>query len=247
LGQLCLAVALSWKEIFGPQNGASSKVSNQKAAENGSIATFGGLPVNCMHLDVQLPGLSLGSSLASSANADLQGKWMGSLTSSKPGEEHVVISAADAREITRLLKLLQPFERRTNDNDVHESQSAKSRAFVEPQRATLIERAQAIFSERSRRAEYLSRAMFGEPAWDMLLCLYILDGRRVSFGNLVSMIGQPMTTAVRWIDYLEKERLVARRPDPDDRRVVDIELLDRGREVLDSYLSSFPMSGPALG
>jgi len=82
--------------------------------------------------------------------------------------------------------------------------------------------------------------MFGEPAWDLLLCLYIMDGRRVTFGKLVNMIGEPMTTAVRWLDYLEKEHLIARRPDPSDRRMVCIELLDRGRDILDSYFASSP-------
>jgi DNA-binding MarR family transcriptional regulator len=165
---------------------------------------------------------------------------MGSLTSSKPGEDQIVISASDAREIARLLKLLEAsVTNRVNDNCAQETHLQAS-SFDQPSRAKLIAKAKAVFVERNRRTEYLSRAMFGEPAWDMLICLYILNGARVTFGKLVNMIGEPMTTAVRWIDYLEKEHLVARRADPNDRRLVCIELLDRGREILDSYFNSFP-------
>jgi DNA-binding MarR family transcriptional regulator len=172
---------------------------------------------------------------------------MGSLTSSKPDEEEVVISAADAREIARLLSLLQPpSERLINDNYL-KGISRDTKPSRRSPRAKLIARAEAVFSERKRRTQYLSRAIFGEPAWDLLLCLYIIDGRRVTFGKLVNMIGEPMTTAVRWLDYLEKEHLVARRPDPADRRLVCIELLDRGRDILDSYFASCPDQNQAEG
>ena len=171
---------------------------------------------------------------------------MASLTSSNPGEDQIVISASDAREIARLLKLLERFQlSRTNDN--HLQKTSDANPFDPPSRAKLIAKAKAVFAERNRRTEYLSRAMFGEPAWDMLLCLYILNGARVTFGKLVNMIGEPMTTGVRWIDYLEKEHLVARRADPNDRRLVCIELLDRGREILDSYFASLPNDRIAHG
>jgi len=107
-------------------------------------------------------------------------------------------------------------------------------------RNELVSKARLVFEERKRRGEFLSRAMLGEPAWDMLLGLYIDRDRRLSVGWLVTMVGVPQTTALRWIDYLEKEHLVAKRQDPDDRRVVYIELLDRGREALDSYFTSSP-------
>ena len=171
---------------------------------------------------------------------------MASLTSSNPGEDQIVISASDAREIARLLKLLERSQlSRTSDNNLQETSNASR--LDPPSRAKLIAKAKAVFVERNRRTEYLSRAMFGEPAWDMLLCLYILNGARVTFGKLVNMIGEPMTTGVRWIDYLEKEHLVARRADPNDRRLVCIELLDRGREILDSYFDSFPNDRIAQG
>jgi len=114
-------------------------------------------------------------------------------------------------------------------------------------RTLLQARARAIFAERNRRSQFFSKSIFGEPAWEMLVTLYIMDGRRVTVGNLVNMIDAPQTTALRWMQYLERRQYVKRRPDPDDKRVVCIELLDAGRERLDAYFSTLPQGFSALG
>jgi DNA-binding MarR family transcriptional regulator len=82
--------------------------------------------------------------------------------------------------------------------------------------------------------------MLGEPAWDMLLQLYVSDHGRLAIRDLVLMTEEPKTTALRWISYLEKKGLVERRPDPMDRRLIVIELLDRGRQLLDDYFKDSP-------
>jgi DNA-binding MarR family transcriptional regulator len=99
--------------------------------------------------------------------------------------------------------------------------------------------AHAMCRARLRRTAYVSRAMLGEPAWDMLLVLYIndFDGPRLSVGRLATLSGAPMTTALRWLDYLAKERLISRQPHPTDRRSELVELTDRARSALNQYLS----------
>jgi DNA-binding MarR family transcriptional regulator len=99
--------------------------------------------------------------------------------------------------------------------------------------------AKAIRRARLRRTNYVSKAMLGEPAWDMLLALYVndRDGPRLSVGRLATLSGAPMTTALRWIDYLAKERLICRHAHPTDRRSEIIELTDRARSALEQYLS----------
>ncbi len=81
--------------------------------------------------------------------------------------------------------------------------------------------------------------MFGEPAWDMLLALYVssVDGPRHSVGRLGTLSGAPQTTALRWLDYLVMEKLVVRTPNPTDRRSDFVELSDKGRNALEKYLS----------
>lgn len=81
--------------------------------------------------------------------------------------------------------------------------------------------------------------MFGEPAWDMLLALYILDvsGQRQTTGALMQFSGAPITTARRWLDYLVGNGLVLRSHHPTDQRVMFVGLTDKGRNALDLYYS----------
>ena len=100
------------------------------------------------------------------------------------------------------------------------------------------EKAQIVLSERQRRAVFLGKSMFGEPAWDMLLHLYTADGMALTAGKLVKLVGHPKSTLLRWAGYLEEKRLIARSNDPTDRRLVWFELAERGKQLLDAYFSS---------
>lgn len=102
-----------------------------------------------------------------------------------------------------------------------------------------VELAVKMRDARQRRRAHLSPALFGEPGWDMLLSLYIsqFDGPRLSVGRLSSLSGAPPTTALRWLDYLERERLISREPNPTDARSAFVDLTDKGRTIMDRYLS----------
>jgi DNA-binding MarR family transcriptional regulator len=99
----------------------------------------------------------------------------------------------------------------------------------------------AICIARARRARIpiFNKSMFGEPAWDMLLELFInVDyGARHSVGRLCDLSGAPPTTALRWLDYLEKEKLVSRQANPTDRRTEFVEITEKGRSAMEQYLS----------
>jgi DNA-binding MarR family transcriptional regulator len=106
-------------------------------------------------------------------------------------------------------------------------------------RSAYVERAHQVYVNRARRSQVFKSAMFGEAAWDMLLALYITDqsGARHTVSGLASLSGVPPTTALRWLDFLEKEELVGRRPKLTDARVTLIELTDKARDLLDTYFS----------
>lgn len=95
---------------------------------------------------------------------------------------------------------------------------------------------------RRLRARHFSRAMFAEPAWDMLLLLYLADSaqERQTIGQLAEGIETPLTTVLRWVGYLEKEHLVERQDHPTDRRIVFIGLTNKGRTALETYLTELP-------
>ena len=106
-------------------------------------------------------------------------------------------------------------------------------------RSLHVRRAHQIYVDRARRPQVFKSAMFGEAAWDMLLALYITDeaGACHTVTGLVNLSGVAPTTALRWLDFLEKEHLVSRTSRPSDRRVSLIELTDKARELLDTYFS----------
>lgn len=92
---------------------------------------------------------------------------------------------------------------------------------------------------RHLRYRHFPDRMFGEPAWDMLLSLYVTFSSEAqqTVSNLCSYSGAPATTALRWIDYLEKQGFVTRRSNPIDLRVVFIELSAKGRDAIEAYLA----------
>jgi DNA-binding MarR family transcriptional regulator len=106
------------------------------------------------------------------------------------------------------------------------------------QRALLRGYANQIRFSRDLRHKSFDRNLFGEPAWDILLTLYMIDGdqRRLSTRDLSKHADLALTTALRWLDYLEEQSLIARKTNPFDRRVIYVELSDKGRSAMDRYL-----------
>lgn len=148
-------------------------------------------------------------------------------------ESAVELSEYDAREIFRLLDLF-------------------AKALVDPSETSALERnnsreelalrAQSVLKARRLRTRYFKQAMFGEAAWDMLLHLYSTEAveRRQTVGRIAEVVNAPLSTAIRWIDFLEREGLVERESHPTDRRANFIRLLPKARELLDSYLREAP-------
>lgn len=166
-------------------------------------------------------------------------------TSSGGPDDDIALTPADAGELARLLGLLireQPIVAAEVAATLRNLKSAKKDLSAETDRRQLVLKVRAVMSERKRRIRFFSRVMFGEPAWDMLLALYITDfsGGRQTISKLVDWVNSPRTTANRWIDYLEKERLIEREPHAHDRRFIYVGLTEKGRRLLDDYFSTLP-------
>ncbi|SEH12539.1 DNA-binding transcriptional regulator, MarR family [Sphingopyxis sp. YR583] len=98
--------------------------------------------------------------------------------------------------------------------------------------------AQAEYASRRRRNGLFRRSLFAEPAWDMLLDLYIQrhHGRPVSIHSLCVAAAVPQTTALRWIGKLETSKMIVRRPCQSDNRVVHVALSEEGLALMEEYL-----------
>jgi len=108
-----------------------------------------------------------------------------------------------------------------------------------PDREQLLQLARWLFHARKARDRFFHPGLFGEAAWDMLLALYTMDqaGPRLTIANLSKIAGVPTATILRWLQTLEDQALVARRPHPHDRRSALVQITEQGRAAMESYLS----------
>ncbi|HET6941207.1 MAG TPA: hypothetical protein VFH89_03490, partial [Sphingomicrobium sp.] len=115
-----------------------------------------------------------------------------------PPPDIVALSGRDLEDARRLLGLLS--------GETGGGRPESSGGQGELARESLLHHARRILAERRQRSEHFGRAMFGEPAWEMLLLLYIgLGSIRMSAGGLAHAAGYSKATTMRWVGYLEKE------------------------------------------
>lgn len=108
--------------------------------------------------------------------------------------------------------------------------------------------AHAEYAARRRRDKLFDADLFAEPAWDMLLDLFIQrhHERPVSVHSLCIAAAVPQTTALRWIGKLAEKGLIDRRNCTHDNRVIHISLSEAGLDVMRRYLTGqLGGSGPA--
>lgn len=78
--------------------------------------------------------------------------------------------------------------------------------------------ARKVSAERHRRSAIVGTGdLFGEPAWDILLNLFIAgcEGRRLSVAAVCSGAGTPESTALRWLTILENRGMIIREGEPE--------------------------------
>jgi predicted transcriptional regulator len=100
-------------------------------------------------------------------------------------------------------------------------------------------RAIDLYDDRRRRAKLFGPNLFGEPAWDILLDLFIASetGKKISVTSACIGAAVPLTTALRWLSMLEARGLILRENDEKDARRSNVRLSDLGRELMEQYLS----------
>lgn len=106
--------------------------------------------------------------------------------------------------------------------------------------------AKQLLAQRVARFDHFSADLFYEPAWDMLLALFVAqeDRRVMNVKTLVASAHAPVTTSQRWIDHLHKLKLIDRVIDPVDRRRIEISLSDSGRTAIIAYLRQVNAAEP---
>lgn len=102
----------------------------------------------------------------------------------------------------------------------------------------LLDGARRYLKHRRFRDDLFPGDLFADPAWDILIDLFVAhgEGRRVSITDACIAAAVPPTTALRWMHKLEEAGHVERRPDERDRRrfwaVLSIEAIAKVRRWL---------------
>lgn len=101
--------------------------------------------------------------------------------------------------------------------------------------------AENLYQVRRRRNRYFPEHLFAEPAWDILLDLFVngVRNRPISITSACIAGGIPATTGLRWLGVLEREGLLVREVSADDARVTWVRLSDEGMNAMRSYIGEF--------
>lgn len=115
-----------------------------------------------------------------------------------------------------------------------------SQRLARPAGSNITRARQAYAMRRKRAIIFGNPDLFGEPAWDILLDLYIAqaDGKPVSVSSACIGSAAPATTGLRWLAVLAEEGLIVRENDPGDHRRVLVRLTDKGSSAMDQYFDA---------
>jgi len=101
--------------------------------------------------------------------------------------------------------------------------------------------ARRLLAARRQREQIFEGNLFGEPAWDILLDLFVAHDERinVSVSSLCIAAAVPPSTGLRWLTNMTAQGILVRRQDPEDARRVWIELVPHVAAKMRSLLQSW--------
>jgi len=118
---------------------------------------------------------------------------------------------------------------------------AAARAAADPseERARARARAERLYAERRRRDDLFPDGLFGEPAWDLLLAMFVARerGQPMILCRAYKAAGVSDTTGRRLLDRMEEDGLITRRRAPRSRKMRIVEMTELAEEKLLDYLA----------
>lgn len=145
---------------------------------------------------------------------------------------------------------MDSFECRHNENRFRDVIVALNDFLTTPtsgsvQQISVSEVVQSLINMRRSRAESFSSRLFGDPAWDIILDLYLSEsrGKRVSVSSACIASETSPTTGLRYLRALESEKIIERVADPNDGRRIYVSLTGRGRSALEEVVANYRLQG----
>ena len=124
---------------------------------------------------------------------------------------------------------------RSAGDRLHPQRQPRQPADVSPHSLSVARR---MMRERLKRNHFFNADLFADPAWDMMLDLFIAEaeGRETPVMNLCLSSQVPETTTLRWVKTLEHAGIVIRQKDEHDQRRVLVRLSPDAAKALATYL-----------
>ncbi len=112
----------------------------------------------------------------------------------------------------------------------------------------VINFARQVLVGRKQRDRFFDPMLFSNPAWDILLNLFVAtsEGRSVTVLDSCLASTVPQGVALRWLGYLKQEEMVVESADPAHSRQTLIRLSDQTRLAIAAYLGSLTSLGLGL-
>lgn len=150
------------------------------------------------------------------------------------------------RTISVLLGIVQDLQNEQQEAPLHQTALKTSRLAQACSQSSdttnqgLAAVASRLLREYDDRQLLFPAGLFADPAWNILLDLYVhqAKNRMVSVTSACIASRVPPTTGLRWIGRLEECGLIDRFADPKDARKVCLRLTRTATEALTTYLVS---------
>jgi FixJ family two-component response regulator len=143
--------------------------------------------------------------------------------------DHLSALGAEMRRLSSLIAAPAP-----------EQPACPQPAAAEPGKPAAVDPAfiRRVLRNEAKRRKLFNGALFGDPAWNMLLDLLSakLQGHTVPVSSACIASGAPTTTALRLVNRLVEDAVLVRVPDPKDGRRDFLEIDPAVEEQLLAYL-----------
>jgi Fic family protein len=143
---------------------------------------------------------------------------------------HAPLSSAEVKDVRKLLE--REKQRRTEIADISERPDGQT-DYVD-----LVER---IYRSRRDRERVFDDRIFADPAWDLLLDLFVRSERneQVSISSACHAASVPEATALRYLKALTEKAYIERISHPNDKRSTTLKMTPLGRSLMIEWLDHF--------
>ncbi|CAN5363635.1 hypothetical protein BH09PSE3_BH09PSE3_14330 [soil metagenome] len=139
------------------------------------------------------------------------------------------LSAGEIKELRKLLDRENRRANQANDQDISESPDGQI------DHAKMAER---IYRSRRDRERIFNEKIFADPAWDLLLDLFVRSARneQVSISSACHAASVPEATALRYLKVLTEKKYVERISHPNDKRSTTLKMTPLGSSLMIDWI-----------